>query len=146
MYVASATTNDVYEINPASGTTTTHSGVASARITQLTCCVTIASTPNLFGTENSINRIWYAPIGIGAHTDIPTPGSGPFGITVGPDFNIWFTEQNSNDIAINYPGSTTFKTFPIPTTNSGAGLLTTGPDGNLWFTEITANKVGVITP
>jgi hypothetical protein len=77
---------------------------------------------------------------------VPTPNSGPFGITVGPDGNLWFTEdsRSANGIGrITTAGVVT--EFPIPTPNAIPSAITTGPDGNLWFTEATGNKIGRIT-
>jgi streptogramin lyase len=76
---------------------------------------------------------------------IPTPASGPDGITTGPDGNLWFTEHDANKIGRLTPTGT-FTEFSIPTANSGPTAITSGPDGNLWFTETNANKIGRITP
>lgn len=82
-----------------------------------------------------------------AEFPIPTPSSGPHGITAGPDGNLWFTENFAGKIAkITTSGSITEFTLPI-----GFSLpegITTGPDGNLWFTEESdlANRIGRITP
>ncbi len=77
---------------------------------------------------------------------IPSPNSGPWGITAGPDGNVWFCEaaHGANNIGrITPAGSIT--EFPIPTANSGPNGITAGPDGNLWFTE-SAGKIGRISP
>src|SRR5258708_4556113 len=70
---------------------------------------------------------------------VPTANSGPLDITAGPDGNLWFTEQNGNQIGrITTAGAIT--EFSLPT-NCGSSLgcnprgITAGPDGNLWFTE-----------
>jgi virginiamycin B lyase len=80
---------------------------------------------------------------LGVVTDFPLPAqySYPFGITRGPDGNVWFVETGSGTAA----GSAarigrmtpngTLTEFPIPTANPGPGWITAGPDGNLWFTE-----------
>ncbi len=75
---------------------------------------------------------------------IPTPASFPYGITAGPDGNIWFTESAGNKIGrITTTGS--FTEFTIPTTVSQPRDITAGPDGNIWFTELAGNKIGRIT-
>jgi streptogramin lyase len=75
----------------------------------------------------------------------PTLGSGPHGITAGPDGNVWFTELTANHIGrITPSGSIT--EIVIPTPNSQPSEITRGPDGNLWFTEMAGNKIGKITP
>lgn len=73
---------------------------------------------------------------------IPTPGSGPLGITVDSNGMVWFTESNASKIGRFDPRNTSFKEYPTPTPNSGPELITTDREGNLWFTMITANKIG----
>ena len=79
---------------------------------------------------------------------IPTAGSGPVGITTGPDGNLWFTEQLASKIGRITPIGGVFTEFPTPTANSGPAGITAGPacNGHLWFTESIANKIGRITP
>ncbi len=80
--------------------------------------------------------------------DIPTPRSEPFGITAGPDGNVWFAEVSFDD-AFLYPVSGAIgrispngviTEFPAPAaTGYSDGLypsnVTAGSDGNLWFLE-----------
>jgi virginiamycin B lyase len=79
---------------------------------------------------------------------VPTPGSQPAGITVGPDGALWFTEENGNKIGRITTGGVITNEFPIPTLNSSPQEITTGPDGALWFTEFGAAplpKIGRVT-
>jgi streptogramin lyase len=65
---------------------------------------------------------------------IPTAGSLPSGITVGPDGALWFTESGAGKIGrITTAGAIT--EFPLPTPTSQPNGITTGPDGALWFAE-----------
>ncbi|MCU1413444.1 MAG: putative antibiotic hydrolase [Microbacteriaceae bacterium] len=74
-----------------------------------------------------------------------TAGSDPEHITVGPDGNLWFTEEGTNSIGrITTAGVVT--EFPVPTPAANLQGITSGPDGNLWFTEGDTNKIGQITP
>ncbi|TMK88454.1 MAG: hypothetical protein E6G57_06820 [Actinobacteria bacterium] len=68
-----------------------------------------------------------------------------WGITEGPDGNMWAVSWG--DIARITPGGqvTKFAIRPVPYQGAPAGI-TAGPDGNLWFTEVTGDKVGRITP
>src|SRR5437588_620495 len=68
-----------------------------------------------------------------------------WGITEGPDGNMWAVSWG--DIARITPGGqvTKFAIRPVPYQGAPAGT-TAGPDGNLWFTEVTGDKVGRITP
>jgi virginiamycin B lyase len=68
------------------------------------------------------------------------------GITRGPDNNLWFLEQYSN----NGPQVARISTrgvvpaFPLPTPNALPRGIAAGPDGNIWFTENYANNVAVL--
>jgi streptogramin lyase len=73
---------------------------------------------------------------------VPTDQSLPFGITAGPDGNLWFTEYRAGKIARISPAGNIAE-FP---TSGGPVGITAGPDGNLWFTEFDANKIGQMTP
>src|SRR5207247_7190699 len=76
---------------------------------------------------------------------------GPFGITAGPDGNLWFTEGSGNKIGRISPTGV-ISEFAVPTANTPYGPsagplgITAGPDGNLWFAEINGFKIGQITP
>jgi streptogramin lyase len=78
---------------------------------------------------------------------LPNPHSFPAGITKGPDGNVWFTENQANQIGRIAPdGSIT--EFPLPAPNHNPLAITAGPDGNLWFTEALGSGYGIgrITP
>ena len=81
---------------------------------------------------------------------IPTANYSPYGITTGPDGNLWFTEPNNmypgNNIGVINPTTHAITEFPVPTAFSMPYGITTGPDGNLWFTEVSGNKIGEINP
>jgi len=72
------------------------------------------------------------------------PPSFPFGIGSGPDGNIWFTEENANQIGRSSPGGTMTE-FPITTASSQPEGIAAGADGALWFVERAANKIGRIS-
>jgi virginiamycin B lyase len=76
---------------------------------------------------------------------VPTAGSGPNEITLGPDGNLWFTEYFGDKIGRVTPAGRITE-FPVPTANSRPYGITSGPDGNLWFTEYGAATIGRITP
>lgn len=75
----------------------------------------------------------------------PVQYSGPAGIAVGSDGNLWATESSNNKIARITPAGDITE-FPVPTANSGLNAIVAGPDGNLWFTERYACNIGRITP
>ena len=73
---------------------------------------------------------------------VPSISSDPTTIAVGPDANMWFTEQATNKIGRITPlGGVT--EYAVP--NAPAGIVA-GPDGNLWITEPSANKIARMTP
>lgn len=74
-----------------------------------------------------------------------TTGNNAIGITSGPDFNLWFTEQGAAPgVAQMLLGSHTVKEFPIP--GSSPTFITSGPLQNtLVFSDPGQNKMGQIT-
>jgi streptogramin lyase len=81
-----------------------------------------------------------------AITEFPVPsGNSPFGVTSGPDGNIWFTEK-AGQIGMMNPTTHAISEFPIPTSSGTPTGIAAGPDGNLWFTESTGNQIGMINP
>jgi streptogramin lyase len=88
-----------------------------------------------------------------AQIPTPTTNSGPAGITLGPDGNIWFTERDGCQIGTitNFslvPGvlatNAGFREFPL-VTNTFPTRIISGPDGHLWFTENVGSNVVSMT-
>ena len=99
-------------------------------------------TPDGKITEFSLPAI-PAPAASQAAAGPPTP-KGPTEITVGPDSNLWFAEQNYNQIGrITPDGSIT--EFPLFGENNYPNSIVTGPDHNLWFTEGGTGRIGRMT-
>jgi virginiamycin B lyase len=67
-----------------------------------------------------------------AEYSVPTNGSRPNGIAVGPDGNLWFTEFDGNKVA-KVTTSGIFNEYPIPTSDSEPGFIAAGPDGDMWL-------------
>jgi virginiamycin B lyase len=82
--------------------------------------------------------------------NVPTADAGPFGITQGPDGNVWFTEHGFMGNTPTKPIGRITPTGQITEFAAEAGSepdsITTGPDGNLWFTDPTDNDLGKMTP
>jgi len=70
----------------------------------------------------------------------PTLQGDPFNIVVGPDGNLWFTEDGSSAIGRITPGGVITE-FPTPTSQSFPDSIVVGPDGNLWFTAPGASDI-----
>jgi hypothetical protein len=73
---------------------------------------------------------------------MPTGGSQPHGITVGPDNNLWIAEWNGGNIAQFSMDSHKFQEFAAASNPDG---ITTGLDGDVWFTLSGSDHVGKIT-
>jgi YD repeat-containing protein len=69
--------------------------------------------------------------------------SRPFGITTGPDKNLWITNNGTNKIAKMTP-SGTLSEYALPTGSSPFAIVS-GPDENLWFTNEGTSKVAKTT-
>ncbi|MBV9163637.1 MAG: hypothetical protein JO281_19265 [Pseudonocardiales bacterium] len=122
-------------------------------------CVTLFSTPHgnsagpilhLGGDgnfwfpdgTNIVRMLSHAPY---TQTDFPIPGGAPFGITTGPDGNIWFTELGQQFADPHgKPGQVgrilthapyTVTEFPVPGAVAKVYDIATGGDGNLWITR-----------
>jgi streptogramin lyase len=80
-----------------------------------------------------------------------TADVGLWGVTSGPDGNLWFTEETNNAVGRITPGAViTEFTAGFPTGNPRG--IDTGPDGNLWVAQAGGNgaiarvtKAGVVT-
>jgi len=76
--------------------------------------------------------------------DVPA-NSFPYGITSGPDGNLWYTDTNARSIGrMSTAGVPVEFSFPINPSTQSPSAITTGPDGNIWFTGIGANATGLI--
>jgi virginiamycin B lyase len=78
---------------------------------------------------------------------LSTANSQPFGITKGPDGNVWFAEKGAGTPKPigRIASDGTITEFPTAA-GSTPYDITVGPDGNLWFTDQGLNQVGRITP
>jgi virginiamycin B lyase len=79
----------------------------------------------------------------GVITEFATPkeGSGPEGLTVGPNHHIWFTEcDQGNLVRLNDDGTVT--EFRLPYLGSMPNSIIAGPDNTLWFTENRTSQIG----
>ena len=75
------------------------------------------------------------------HLPPRSPHAAPYGITTGPDGNLWFTEIQGGIGRITPGGVIT--EFPLAPMSLAQAIIT-GPDGHLWFTATGVNAVGRI--
>lgn len=114
-----------------------HGGVTTRRFGALFCRVLAAAY--LFSSDIQAQGLAEFSAGI-------TPGAQPFGITAGPDVNLWFTEQAGNRIGRISPSGVLMEFSAGIGANANLQGIALGPDGNLWFTEVNLNQIGQITP
>lgn len=95
-------------------------------------------------TGNPTSMVQRTSTGSITEFPLPTPGGSPGDITVGPDHNLWFTEDYANKIGrISTKGVITEFPLPaLPAPKSAPGEITAGSDGNLWFTELGFSNAG----
>lgn len=73
--------------------------------------------------------------------------SQPLGITVGPNHNVWFAENNSTAIVEYDPSNQSFKNFPVPiNTTSMIWFMVFDSGGNLWFSNQLQNYLWRLSP
>jgi streptogramin lyase len=90
--------------------------------------------------KNAIGRVQSD----GSILTYPTPaGSGPYGITFGPDGRMWFTEPGSSHIGA-MDGSGNLTEYPVAAAPDDLRFITPGPDGRLWF-NLGSGAIGAIT-
>jgi streptogramin lyase len=94
------------------------------------------------GIQNAIRSMTLTGTDLKDYTP-RTPGSFPWGITVGPDGNLWFAELKGNIGYVTPSGSVGPEV--VVTSGGAPWFIATGPDGNLWFTENVGNRIGRTT-
>ena len=87
--------------------------------------------------------------GVVTEEQVPTPNATPFGITAGPDGNVWFTELNGDRV-----GRVALSTFPTAGSITECGTLaasaqpadiTSAPgSAKVWFDEFSADKIASV--
>lgn len=76
----------------------------------------------------------------------PTAASGPSGILLAPDGNLFITEIMGGKIARFDPRTKAIEEYAIPTENAWPTGLDLAADGSLWFNQTKGNKVGRLSP
>jgi hypothetical protein len=78
-------------------------------------------------------------------THYPAAGVSAYGITVGPDAALWFTDSGASNHIGRITTAGAMTEFPVP--SGSLGGITVGPDGALWFASALAggNTLGRIT-
>lgn len=73
-----------------------------------------------------------------------SPGGEPHGLCQGPDGNVWFCMNGSNQIGRITPGGS-ITLWNLPGGVGSPEDITAGTDGNLWFTLAGTSQIGRIT-
>jgi streptogramin lyase len=74
---------------------------------------------------------------------VPTANATPFGVALGADGNMWFTEFNGNKVGVVTPAGG-YTEIPLPTANSQPENITAGPNNSVWFVETGSSKIGAV--
>src|SRR3954452_10457581 len=74
---------------------------------------------------------------------LPANNALPGDIVVGPDGNLWFTEDVNHAIGTINPATHVITEIPLPGELAGPSPygLTAGPDGNIWFTDPSNDSI-----
>ena len=72
---------------------------------------------------------------------LPAGAGAPWGIAVGPDRKIWFTEVSSGKVGQLDPETGAIREFDLPTAYSQPQGIVAGADGALWGTEAAGNRI-----
>ena len=101
--------------------------MASGVVTEFS---SVARTRTKGGSNNTTIASALTPI-----REIPLASeSEPLGITIGPNGNVWFAENNSTRIMEYLPRNQTFKSFPVPINGSSMiWFMRFDSHGYLWF-------------
>lgn len=138
---------------------------AGGGLAGVTMVAVVLATVATLGALSPLNRLSSTKLASGtnptatatvaAATDTPSgsltlpANSNPIGITLGPDGNLWFTDEGTGQIGRITPAGVVTE-FAAPTgslaLSTEYGSIVKGPDGNLWFTEPGANAIGQISP
>lgn len=78
----------------------------------------------------------------GNSTTYQVPDAGPRFLTLGPDGNIWYTDELG--FIGKFTPDATVTTYALPAGSDPRGIAV-GPDGRLWFADFGTGKVGAIT-
>lgn len=127
------------------GATTATYTLAAATLDDNNAQFRLAAT-NGAGTTDSSAAPLTVTATAGQSTQIQLPmDSGPTGTTLGPDGNIWFTNQTSGQIGTLDAISHALTTVTLRDPDSMPTGITSGPDGRIWFTEQANGKIGAVT-
>jgi len=74
---------------------------------------------------------------------VPTAKTGPDEIALGPDGNVWFSEQDTDHLGKVSPAGC-IQEYTPPRSSVGISDLVAGPDGYLWFTSGSDDLIGHI--
>ncbi|HTU82912.1 MAG TPA: hypothetical protein VMF61_12320 [Candidatus Acidoferrales bacterium] len=117
------------------------------QVVQLTATATPGASSGASQQLSMVNLTFSGEIcGVITEYTIPTAGSDPMGITVGPDGAIWFAEYVGNKIG-RIPVTATASSpqiteYSVPTPGSRPYGVAAGADGAVWFTEEAGNQIG----
>ncbi|MBV8374847.1 MAG: hypothetical protein JO302_04995 [Candidatus Eremiobacteraeota bacterium] len=114
---------------------------------QLTARAAAPKAAGHHATASNLIDVTYSTAICGIITEFSIPSGGssqPYGITAGPDGNMWFTELGGDKIG-RATTAGTITEFTGLSPGAAPVIITVGPDHNLWFTENSNSSVAKIT-
>lgn len=115
---------------------------ANAAPTQIVVC---PDGQTLCFTENNAVKLGQiTPAGVITEHSL-SPATSASGLTLGADFNLYFTDPAQNKVGQISGISFGVSEFAIPTASSQPAFLSLGPDSQIYFTENAANRVARLT-
>ena len=127
------------------GTNATLITIGGTQTSSSGCTLAIGDGTNTY-TIAVTNQTRSAPGSSPAITEYSTTANGPFGITTGPDGNLWFTELNAASVDAIADNDSGFQAHSVSSNGfSQTYGISEGPDGTLWFGDDGTALIGSMT-
>lgn len=121
--------------------------------------VTVFNVPQEHSGANLVpgpkSRLWYAELfqdigsiatdGTTTDYQIPIPNEIATSVTIGPDRNIWFSEEQSPGKQMMVGRMRSDGHFFTPFQVSGGNTMATGSDGRVWIPQINSTSINAVT-
>ncbi len=101
------------------------------------------------------SKLWFAELfndigsistaGVITNYQIPIPNEQATSLTIGPDRNIWFSEQQPDGKQAMIGRMKPDGQFLPPFSVQGGRYMTTGPDGRVWIPQAGVNEITAVT-
>ncbi|HTB69981.1 MAG TPA: hypothetical protein VK707_03280 [Solirubrobacteraceae bacterium] len=128
------------QCTPISGATNPNYTVAATDLGHTLAVVVTATNGGGSATFRPVANVIHEP-----PAEYPVAaGSGPNAIALGPDGNMWFTEEWANNKVGKITNAGVVTEYSLPAGDANARGIVSGPDGNLWLAA--SNGLVKVTP